>query len=229
MDLLYLPGAVQLQGHSIPQMLDNRAFALTRLSSLSDTMGILTDTVAIKRYAALIAEDWQGAWLNMKALRLYNDALPIIVVTHQKPVADARTVYLNEGADQCLPGQGSTSAELRAAIRAACRLPFGQPSSRRWCYGDLLVDYARTAVFHNEEHLDLTATEFRVVAALVQAGGKPVTYIQIAAAASIDEGGHDNHNLLASHMRRIRPKLQNGGSTVRIRSLRGIGYALSSK
>lgn len=226
MDVLYLPATLMLQGYCVPKLLDEQ-FALFPLHSFKDALEVLADEALVRRYDLLLAEDWQGGWLDIATLRELNSHLPLIVMTYQKPIADARTIYLNAGADQCLPGYGSTTAELGAAMYAACRRSASDASPQPSCvYGDLKVDVAARAVFCRKTRLALTQTEFLIISMLIRAEGKLVTYEQLAASAFSDPARSSEHTLFASHMRRIRSKLRLVDSFTRICPEYGLGYAL---
>jgi two-component system OmpR family response regulator len=71
--------------------------------------------------------------------------------------------------------------------------------------------------------LPLTGIEFRILAALMRNQGQLVSYAQLAEAVWAAATGPDS-NSLEVHVSRIRQKLEEGGASRQIQTVRGLGY-----
>jgi two-component system response regulator MprA len=75
-------------------------------------------------------------------------------------------------------------------------------------------------------HVDLSPTEFRLLATLVAAGGAIVSRRDLVRAAWPD-GAQVNDNTLDQYLSRLRRKLRETGSGLSLTTARGIGHRLS--
>lgn len=90
--------------------------------------------------------------------------VPIIMLTAKGEEAD-RVEGLNRGADDYIVKPFSAN-ELIARVRAVLRrteniLPPGQ--SNIFTHGDLMIDFAKAEITHNDEPVYLSATEYRLL------------------------------------------------------------------
>jgi DNA-binding winged helix-turn-helix (wHTH) protein len=92
---------------------------------------------------------------------------------------------------------------------------------------DLMVDSRNFEAWRGTQRLDLTPTELRLLATLVAADGDLVTKQTLQKAAWGSANAHDD-NRLQAHMRRLRTKLDGGGTNAhsRVRTVRGLGFRL---
>jgi DNA-binding response OmpR family regulator len=94
--------------------------------------------------------------------------------------------------------------------------------------GDLEIDFGGGVALRAGEPLDLTATEFRILAVLARSAGKFITQRNLA-----DEVWPaqriPNSNSLGVHIARLRKKLDQAGTAVTVRAARGMGYSLRER
>jgi DNA-binding response OmpR family regulator len=138
-----------------------------------------------------------------------------------------RIAGLEAGADDYLAKPFAPS-ELVARVRSVLRRTRTSTTSPIR-YGDIVVDPARRAARLREQPLDLTASEFDLLQALVQARGRVLTReFLIDAVVRSDEGQGIQDRSIDVYVRRLRSKL---GDDARTRShvvtVRGIGYRLA--
>ena len=149
--------------------------------------------------------------------------LPVLILTARDSVAD-RVAGLDAGADDYILKPVDT-AELDARLRAVLRRP-GSRQRPVHAFEDLRFDTAdRTASRHGTA-IDLTPREARLFEELVKAGSRVV--VRDAMAERLYDLDSDvSANALEAAVSRLRRKLAAAGSSVRIESLRGIGYRLA--
>jgi DNA-binding response OmpR family regulator len=146
--------------------------------------------------------------------------LPVLFLTAADSVED-RLAGFQAGADDYLVKPFSM-AELLARVQALLRRS-GRLSSSTWQIGDLIVDDGARTVVRGGVPLDLTKTEYDLLAMLAQHVGKVLSKTQLLTQV----WGFDAYdtNLVEVHMSALRKKLELAGPRV-IHTLRGAGYVL---
>lgn len=91
--------------------------------------------------------------------------------------------------------------------------------------GELALDPARHAVVYGDREVLLTPTEFRMLAAVTSRPGEVVRRRAVVAAAWPD-GAIVHENTVDSYATRIRRKLEQVGSPLQLRTVRGVGFQL---
>jgi len=145
---------------------------------------------------------------------------PILVITAQGALQD-RLAGLDAGADDYLVKPFATE-ELVSRLRAVLRRCAAQ-ASEVWTLGELRIrPGARTAELAGEA-LDLSRREFQLLLELARAAGKVVPKSQIA--QKLEPLGEPlNAAAIEMHVFNLRRKI----GAERIRTTRGVGYALVS-
>jgi DNA-binding response OmpR family regulator len=117
--------------------------------------------------------------------------------------------------------------ELYARVGAMLRR-VRSDGARTLNFGDLEIDFAGSVAQKAGEQLDLTATEFRILAVLARSPGKFITQENLA-----DEVWPaqriPNSNALGVHIARLRKKLDQAGAIVTVLAARGMGYSLRER
>lgn len=155
-----------------------------------------------------------------QALRSAGQLAPVIFLTALGAVHD-KLAGFSAGADDYLAKPFDVK-ELVARVEVLARrggvvVP-GQPT-------DLVLDPARHSVSCQGHEVLLTPTEFRMLAAITSRPGEVVRRRAVVAAAWPD-GAAVSENTVDSYIRRIRTKLDEVRSPVRIQTVRGVGFAL---
>ncbi|WP_405672146.1 response regulator transcription factor [Streptomyces canus] len=156
-----------------------------------------------------------------QALRAGGFAAPIIFLTARHHLTD-RLSGFSAGADDYLPKPFHLS-ELVARLRAA--LKRAAPAAVATA-GDLVLDATRHSAHVGDDHIDLSPTEFRLLATLMAAGGTLVSRRDLVRAAWPD-GAQVSDNTLDQYLSRLRRKLREAGSGLGLTTTRGIGHRLS--
>ena len=154
--------------------------------------------------------------------------MPIIMLTARAEEAD-RVVGLELGADDYLVKPFSPR-ELLARVRAVLRRSGArrQPTaSDRSRVGDLVVDPARRTVTVAGRAVDLTATEFDLLAQLAASPGRVFTrnqLLEVIHGVAVDAGAR----AIDAHVKNLRRKIEDDPHRPRrILTVHGVGYRLA--
>lgn len=148
--------------------------------------------------------------------------LPALILTARDHVED-RIEGLNAGADDYIL-KPFDLAELEARLRAVLRRP-GPRAEVVYSFGDLTFDPASRWAAVGDVALELTRREASVLEELIRAAGR----IVVKDALEDRLYGFDDvtsGNALEAAVSRLRRKLAEAKSAVRIAASRGIGYSL---
>jgi DNA-binding response OmpR family regulator len=170
----------------------------------------------------LMLPDNEGPEL-FEALRNETDAA-LVGISAKSSVSD-RIAGLKAGADDYLAKPFALD-ELVARVEAVIRRHRGKGGSRLET-GDVAVDLSEGMATRGGKSLGLTGIEFRILAALMRNRGQLVTYAQLAEAVWAVTTGPES-NSLEVHISRIRQKLEAGGRSRLIQTVRSLGYKFST-
>src|SRR5205823_11191279 len=119
-----------------------------------------------------------------------------------------------------------SSAILRTTVRAALRrdAQYRSPEERSGVrVGNIEIDLQRCEVLRDGQPIDVTASEFRLLAALVQAGGRVLSKDRLLEVLWDFAETEVGTRAVDMHISRLRSKL---GHDL-IRTVRGLGYRLA--
>ncbi len=151
---------------------------------------------------------------------------PILVVSGESAEA-AKVKALGIGADDYLVkpfGRAELLARIAAVMRRVDR-SIG-PAGHALTAGSLTLDPGRHEARVGDAELGLTPTEFRLLEALVRAGGSLVPHLQLARAGWPAETDPDLL-WLKPHLARLRAKVEAAGGPAII-AVRGVGYRIAA-
>jgi two-component system alkaline phosphatase synthesis response regulator PhoP len=155
--------------------------------------------------------------------------VPIIMLTARGDEAD-RVVGLELGADDYLIKPFSPR-ELLARVRAVLRRSAAEPASpeRPLVVGALTVDPVRRSVVVDDREIELTATEFDLLARMARAPGRVFTRIQLMETVhgvAVDAGGR----AIDAHVKNLRRKIEaDPHRPRRLLTVHGVGYRLAEQ
>jgi two-component system alkaline phosphatase synthesis response regulator PhoP len=150
-------------------------------------------------------------------------ALPIIMLTARVEEAD-RLIGLELGADDYITKPFSPR-ELVARVRAVLRRTQGQPDLGGLLRtGDLSIDLQRRSVRRGSAAIELTATEFDLLAILAREPGRPFTRTQLLELAyDVSYAGFDR--TVDAHIKNLRRKIEPDPRNPRyVLTIYGVGY-----
>jgi phosphate regulon transcriptional regulator PhoB len=149
--------------------------------------------------------------------------IPVIMLTAKSDEVD-RIVGLELGADDYVPKPFSPR-ELGLRVKSVLRrAQTTEHKQERLQLGDLVVDMARHEVFVKGKEVSLTATEFRLLAVLMERRGR----VQSRDRLLNDVWGYESvidTRTVDTHVRRLREKL--GVLADYVETIRGVGYRMS--
>jgi DNA-binding response OmpR family regulator len=166
--------------------------------------------------------DMDGLEVCRSLRRLSN--VPIIMLTGRGDEVD-RIVGLEVGADDYVTKPFSPRelvARVKAVLRRQGPPPVGGGSIVR---GHLAIDMDRYEATCRGQKLDLTATEFKLLATLARYPGRVYTRMQLLDAVQGDAyEGYER--TIDAHVKNLRHKLarHDGETGCRIETVRGVGY-----
>ncbi|MFD6264404.1 response regulator transcription factor [Micromonospora chalcea] len=154
-----------------------------------------------------------------RRLRAAGDWTPVIFLTARDDEVD-RVVGLELGADDYVTKPFSPR-ELLARLRAVLRRTSGVPAEQPRTLGAVTLDSARRTVTAAGTPVQLTSTEFDLLAHLMARPGRVFTREELLAAVW-GYAAHAGTRTVDVHVAQVRAKL--GPDSV-IRTHRGVGYA----
>lgn len=159
-----------------------------------------------------------------RELRAEGHRTPIILLTARGQELD-KVLGLELGADDYVTKPFSPR-ELVARIRAVLRRTDPGNAPRLFRHGELAIDFGRFEARRGERRIDLTALEFRLLAAFVEAAGQVLTHDQLITRV----WGADvflSDRVIYTHINNLRRKIeQDPSSPTLVKGIRGVGYRL---
>jgi two-component system phosphate regulon response regulator PhoB len=147
-------------------------------------------------------------------------AIPVIMLTAKAAEID-RVLGLELGADDYVTKPFSPRELVLRVRKLLGRRAGADEALEHFSCGDLVIDLARHQVTVKGQRVDLTATEFKLLATLAQRRGRVQSREQLLR----DVWAYDNvidTRTVDTHMRRLREKL--GSAAAYLDTVRGVGY-----
>jgi DNA-binding response OmpR family regulator len=164
-----------------------------------------------------------------RQLRQKGQRMPVIMLTVQREEMD-KVLGLEMGADDYVTKPFSLR-ELLSRIRAQLRRAYGEFSNvdADLLYaGDLVIDIGRGQARRGDELLNLTPTEFRLLAYFTRHRGQALTRAMIIAEVWGYTSDAEIERTVNVHIRRLREKVEvDPGCPSLILTVPGIGYRMS--
>jgi two-component system, OmpR family, alkaline phosphatase synthesis response regulator PhoP len=153
-------------------------------------------------------------------------ATPILVISARGSTVD-RIAGFEDGADDYLPKPFSP-AELVLRVKSILRrTAAATPDAIRapLALADLLVDLDRHEVTRDGDPIPLTRVEFRLLATLIEAGGRVLSRDQLLDAVYGQDQSEVLDRTVDVHVGRLRDKLGDDAEVPRyVATVRGVGY-----
>ena len=146
--------------------------------------------------------------------------IPIIMLTAKAEEVD-RILGLELGADDYVTKPFSPRELVLRVKKLLERARGGVKPAERITHGDLVMDLAKHEVTFKNKSFDLTATEFKLLAPLLERRGRVQTRDRLLTDVWGYEGDVDTRTV-DTHVRRLREKLGKAGDC--IETVRGVGY-----
>jgi DNA-binding response OmpR family regulator len=157
-------------------------------------------------------------------LRAERITIPVVMLSARTAEVD-KIIGLDLGALDYITKPFSVP-ELLARVRAALRRT--EASAVAWRFGDVAIDPETRQVRRAGDEVQLTATEFDVLAALVRANGRPLSREAIFAEVW-GPNHHGTPRTVDNFVGQLRSKLeQDSARPKHLVTVRGVGYRLAT-
>lgn len=158
----------------------------------------------------------------LQRLRKRHPNLSVLVLTALGSI-DERVAGLNAGADDYLV-KPFAFAELVARLSAIERRKTKSPATELHL-GSLSVELTTRLVRHSDREIELTPTEYKLLEFLLRNASQVVTR-RMLCEHLWDSDWEGVTNVIEVHINRLRNKLNKGGESDLIHTIRGSGYVL---
>jgi DNA-binding response OmpR family regulator len=169
-----------------------------------------------------------GNGLNILKHLKSNNKLDGVLIISAKNSVDDRVEGLQLGADDYLPKPfhlSELSARIAAIIR---RRSFSGNTVVK--FNNISVDTVAKVAFYEQTPLDLTKKEFELLLYFIANKGKVISKNAIAEHLWGDEMDMaNNYDFIYTHIKNLRKKLLERGSTDYVRSVYGMGYKFTDQ
>ncbi|MDP3161927.1 MAG: response regulator [Reyranella sp.] len=190
------------------------------------TAGDADHVLATMQYSAVVLDlglpDEDGITL-LRDLRRRGESTPVLVLTARDGVSD-RVTGLRAGADDYL-AKPFAMEELIARIQALLRRP-GSLLGRRLTFGNVALDTEGRQIFVADTPHAFPARETAVLEILLRRSGN-VAPKRLFEDHLFGLSGDVGSNAVEVYVHRLRKMLADTGATVKIHTVRGVGYLLT--
>lgn len=190
--------------------------------------GDAAHSLAAMRYAAIVLDlglpDQDGLSL-LRSIRGRGDSTPILVLTARDGVSD-RVNGLRAGADDYLV-KPFAMEELVARLQALLRRP-GNLLGRQLSFGNVSLETEGRQVFVDGKLRVFAARETAILEILLRRSGNVVPK-RLFEDQLFGLSGDVGSNAVEVYVHRLRKMLSDCGATVKIHTVRGVGYLLSEE
>lgn len=220
-DILLVDDDAEL-GQMLREYLVEEGFAMTICGNGRDG----ADLALSGRFAAVILDVMLPRVNGIEVLRRIRSEsdIPVIMLTARGDDVD-RVIGLELGADDYI-AKPYYPPELVARLRAVMRRLAGSKPSSRLSLAALSLDAARRETLWEGHPIDLTATEFSVLEALMRAG-EAVTNKEDLSLTALGRRRQAYDRSIDVHVSNLRQKLDRAsGGAIEVETIRGVGYRL---
>src|SRR5689334_5174258 len=214
-----------------PQLVPLLIKGLGQNSLAADAVGSVADArlaLAAMKYAAIVLDlglpDEDGLTL-LREMRRKGDATPVLVLTARDGVTD-RVAGLRDGADDYL-AKPFAMEELVARLQALLRRP-GNLLGRMLTLGNVSLDTEGRQVLIDGTARAFPARETAVLEILLRRGGN-VAPKRLFEDQLFGLSGDVGSNAVEVYVHRLRKMLGDAGATVKIHTVRGVGYLMAEE
>lgn len=190
--------------------------------------GDAAHSLAAMRYAAIVLDlglpDQDGLSL-LRSIRGRGESTPILVLTARDGVSD-RVNGLRAGADDYLV-KPFAMEELVARVQALLRRP-GNLLGRQLSFGNVSLETEGRQVFVDGKLRVFAARETAILEILLRRAGNVVPK-RLFEDQLFGLSGDVGSNAVEVYVHRLRKMLSDCGATVKIHTVRGVGYLLSEE
>lgn len=204
-----------------------RTLVYENLNVLTASNGLEALPLIHAQKPELLIVDWMMPKMDgvtlIRRLRDEDNQTMVLMLTARDAIEN-RVDGLESGADDYLV-KPFAPAELVARVHALLRRVESKPASQSAAYADVTLDPTTREARRGATNLNLTLTEFNLLHLLLRHPRQVLERAQILTEVwGYDFGGDDN--VLEIYIGYLRKKLEAGGRSRLIHTVRGVGYVL---
>lgn len=164
----------------------------------------------------------KDGYVTLRELRMAKDRTPVIMLTAKTDEID-KLLGLELGADDYITKPFSLR-EVVARMKAVLRRTSSEQAEDEWIQQiDLKINLSTYEVFFHGARVNLTPTEFKILATLAEKPGRVYSRLQLMNIA-MGEAFVNYERSIDTHVSNLRRKLTELGSSAAIQTVYGIGY-----
>ena len=212
-----------------PELVKLLVKGLAQSGFSADSVGTVGDArhvLSTMKFAAVVLDlglpDEDGLAL-LRDMRRKGDSTPVLVLTARDGVTD-RVTGLREGADDYL-AKPFAMEELVARLQALLRRP-GNLLGKLLSFGNVALDTEGRQVFIAGKPRSFPARETAVLEIMLRRGGN-VAPKRLFEDQLFGLSGDVGSNAVEVYVHRLRKMLADAGATVKIHTVRGVGYLMA--
>lgn len=164
----------------------------------------------------------------IKKIRVQSQ-IPVMIISAKIDLSD-KIVGLNLGADDYIT-KPFDALEVAARVTANLRRCYGYHNitieKQQLTYKNLILDPIQCIVLQDEQPLDLTATEYRMIKLFMENTGRVLTKNQIYEGAWAEDAFPDDNSIMVA-ISKLRNKMRDEEFHY-IKTIRGLGYRMEKE
>jgi len=212
---------------SISTFLQNEGYQTVSASNGEEALRLLEKHIKVDIILLDVMMPKMNGYEALRALRMTKNSTPVIMLTAKTDEVD-KLLGLELGADDYITKPFSLR-EVVARLKAVLRRTSGVQAEDEWIRQiDLNINIATYEAFVHGSRVNLTPTEFKILATLAEKPGRVYSRLQLMNIA-MGEAFVQYERSIDTHVSNLRKKLSEIGSAAVIETVYGIGYRFGDK
>ena len=207
---------------SISTFLQNEGYETINARNGNDALHLLEENPNVDILLLDVMMPEKDGYATLRELRAAKNKTPVIMLTAKTDEID-KLLGLEMGADDYITKPFSLR-EVVARMKAVLRRSSSEQTDDEWIeQTDIKINLSTYEVFVHGKRVNLTPTEFKILATLAEKPGRVYSRLQLMNIA-MGEAFVNYERSIDTHVSNLRKKLTDVGSTVAIETVYGIGY-----
>lgn len=207
---------------SISTFLQNEGYETINARNGNDALHLLEENPNVDILLLDVMMPEKDGYATLRELRAAKNKTPVIMLTAKTDEID-KLLGLEMGADDYITKPFSLR-EVVARMKAVLRRSSSEQTDDEWIeQTDITINLSTYEVFVHGKRVNLTPTEFKILATLAEKPGRVYSRLQLMNIA-MGEAFVNYERSIDTHVSNLRKKLTDVGSTVAIETVYGIGY-----
>lgn len=207
---------------SISRFLQNEGYQTVSASNGEEAFRLLEGHLKVDLILLDVMMPKKDGYETLRELRMTKNSTPVIMLTAKTDEVD-KLLGLELGADDYITKPFSLR-EVVARLKAVLRRTSGEQADDEWIRQlDLNINLVTYEVFVHGARVNLTPTEFKILATLAEKPGRVYSRLQLMNIA-MGEAFVQYERSIDTHVSNLRKKLSQFESSAVIETVYGIGY-----